>query len=319
MRIGIDAFGGDFVPENPLRGVLLALDELPTGTEIWLVGKETEIRAVAAQIGLPLREPVYLMPASEVIEMKENPARSIVQKSDSSIVVGIQALKQRMLDAFISAGNTGAVVAASVLKLGNLPGVSRPTLGAFYPYTENRYSLICDVGANVDCKPEHLVQFAQLGTVYMREVAGIEKPRVALLNIGEESSKGSLLAQQAYALLEQHPDLHFVGNAEGRVLTRGFADVYVTDGFVGNILLKFGESLYDLLREQVPPNPILERLNYENIGGLPFIGAQGNVIVGHGISSPRAFRNMIRRAVAVGQVRLTEKIAAAFRRAHAQG
>jgi len=313
MRIGIDAFGGDFVPENPLRGVLLALDELPTGAEIWLIGKEAELRAAAARIGLPLEDPVHLLPASEVIEMEENPARSIVQKPDSSIVVGIQALKEGKLDAFISAGNTGAVVAASVLKLGNLPGVSRPTLGAFYPYAESRYSLICDVGANVDCKPEHLLQFARLGTVYMREVAGIESPRVALLNIGEEPSKGNLLAQQAYALLEQHPDIHFVGNAEGRVLTRGFADVYVTDGFVGNILLKFGESLYELLREQVPPNPILERLNYENIGGLPFIGAQGNVLIGHGISSPKAFRNMVREAIALVQARLTEKIALAFR------
>ncbi len=316
MRIGIDAFGGDFVPENPLEGVLLALPDLPAQAEIWLIGREAEIRATAHRIGLPLTDPVHLLPASEVVEMGENPARSIVQKPNSSIAVGMQALKEGKLDAFISAGNTGAVVAAAVLKLGNLPGVSRPTLGAFYPYNTNRYSLICDVGANVDCKPEHLVQFAQLGTVYMREVLGIPTPRVALLNIGEEPGKGNLLAQQAYALLEQHPDIHFVGNAEGRVLTQGFADVYVTDGFVGNILLKFGESLYELLREQVPPNPILERLNYENIGGLPFIGTQGNVIIGHGISSPKAFRNMIRVAIAIVEARLTEKIAAAFR-AHA--
>jgi glycerol-3-phosphate acyltransferase PlsX len=317
MRIGLDAFGGDFAPENPLKGVLLALSELPAEAEVWLVGREVELRSAATRLGLPLKDsPVRILPASEVIEMDENPARSIVQKPDSSIAVGIQALKEGRLDAFISAGNTGAVVAASVLKLGNLPGVSRPTLGAFYPYGDNRYSLICDVGANVDCKPEHLLQFAQLGTVYMREIFGIPSPRVALLNIGEEPSKGNLLAQQTYALLQQHPDIHFVGNAEGRVLTQGFADVYVTDGFVGNILLKFGESLYDLLREQVPPNPVLERLNYENIGGLPFIGAQGNVIVGHGISSPKAFRNMLREAVALIRANLTEKIAAAFR-AHA--
>jgi glycerol-3-phosphate acyltransferase PlsX len=244
--------------------------------------------------------------------MDENPARAVVQKSDSTINVGIQALKEGQIDAFISAGNTGAVVAASVLKLGNLPGVSRPTLGAFYPYGDNHYSLICDVGANVDCKPEHLVQFALLGTVYMRAVMGIPNPRVALLNIGEEPSKGNLLAQQAYALLQENPYINFVGNAEGRVLPKGFADVYVTDGFVGNILLKFGESLYELLREKVPPNPVLERLNYENIGGLPFLGTRGNIIIGHGISSPKAFRNMIFRALAIAKVNLSERIAEAF-------
>lgn len=316
MRIAIDAFGGDYAPQNPLQGVLLTLNELPTDAEIWLVGKPAEIEQGARRLGLPLNGTIHILPATEVVDMHENPSRSIVQKPNSSIAVGIQALKEGKVDAFISAGNTGAVVAASVLKLGNLPGVSRPTLGAFYPYDENRYSLICDVGANVDCKPEHLVQFAQLGTVYMREVMGIPHPRVALLNIGEEPSKGNLLAQQAYALLQQHSDLYFVGNAEGRVLNQGFADVYVTDGFVGNILLKFGEALYDLLREKVPSNPILERLNYENIGGLPFIGAQGNVIIGHGISSPKAFRNMIRTAIAIVEARLTEKIASAFR-AHA--
>ncbi|MCX8113369.1 MAG: phosphate acyltransferase PlsX [Bacteroidia bacterium] len=316
MRIGIDAFGGDYAPQNPLKGVLLALNELPAQAEVWLVGRPSDIEQNARRIGLPINGSVHLLPATEVIEMHENPARSIVQKPDSSIAVGIQALKDGKIDAFISAGNTGAIVAASVLKLGNLPGVARPTLGALYPYGEGKYSLICDVGANVDCKPEHLVQFAQLGTVYMREVMNVPKPRVALLNIGEEPSKGNLLAQQAYALLQQHPDLHFVGNAEGRVLNTGFADVYVTDGFVGNILLKFGEALYELLREKVPPNPILERLNYENVGGLPFIGTQGNVIIGHGISSPRAFRNMIRTAIGIIEARLTEKIASAFR-AHA--
>lgn len=316
MRIGIDAFGGDYAPQNPLRGVLLALPELPSDVEIVLIGPEAELRSQAYKLQLPLEPPISLLPAEEVIGMHENPSRSIVQKPNSSISVGIQALKERYLDAFISAGNTGAVVAASVLKLGNLPGVSRPTLGAFYPYSDSRYSLICDVGANVDCKPEHLVQFAQLGSVYMQEVMGIAKPRVALLNVGEEPSKGNLVAQQAYALLQQHPGIHFVGNAEGRVLTQGFADVYVTDGFIGNILLKFGESLYELLREKVPTNPFLERLNYENTGGLPFIGTQGNVVIGHGISSPKAFRNMIRVATNIVQARLTEKIAAAFN-AHA--
>ena len=312
MRIGIDTMGGDFIPQNPLQGVALALPALPAEVEIVLVGEPELLKREAPRYGITLNGQVHVLPASQVIGMEENPARAVVQKSDSTINVGIQAIKEGQIDAFISAGNTGAVVAASVLKLGNLPGVSRPTLGAFYPYGDNHYSLICDVGANVDCKPEHLVQFALLGTVYMRAVMGIPNPRVALLNIGEEPSKGNLLAQQAYALLQENPYIHFVGNAEGRVLPKGFADVYVTDGFVGNILLKFGESLYELLREKVPPNPVLERLNYENIGGLPFLGTRGNIIIGHGISSPKAFRNMIFRALAIAKANLSERIAEAF-------
>jgi len=312
MRIGIDTMGGDFIPQNPLQGVALALPALPSEVEIVLIGEPELLKREAPCYGITLNGQVYVLPASQVIGMEENPARAVVQKSDSTINVGIQAIKEGQIDAFISAGNTGAVVAAPVLKLGNLPGVSRPTLGAFYPYGDNHYSLICDVGANVDCKPEHLVQFALLGTVYMRAVMGIPNPRVALLNIGEEPSKGNLLAQQAYALLQENPYIHFVGNAEGRVLPKGFADVYVTDGFVGNILLKFGESLYELLREKVPPNPVLERLNYENIGGLPFLGTRGNIIIGHGISSPKAFRNMIFRALAIAKANLSERIAEAF-------
>jgi len=312
MRIGIDTMGGDFIPQNPLEGVALALPNLPADVEIVLVGDPQRLQAEAPRYGVPLNEQVQVLAATQVIGMDENPSRAVVQKSDSTINVGIQALKEGQLDAFVSAGNTGAVVAASVLKLGNLPGVSRPTLGAFYPYGDNQYSLICDVGANVDCKPEHLVQFALIGTVYMRTVMGIPHPRVALLNIGEEPSKGNILAQQAYALLQENPLINFVGNAEGRVLPKGFADIYVTDGFVGNILLKFGESIYELLREKVPPSPILERLNYENIGGLPFLGTRGNVIIGHGLSSPKAFRNMIFRALVIARARLSEKIAEAF-------
>ena len=312
MRIGIDTMGGDFIPQNPLQGVALALPQLPAEVEIVLVGDPELLKEEAPRHGVKLDGQVRVLRATQVISMHENPSRAVVQKSDATINVGIQALKEGQIDAFISAGNTGAIVAASVLKLGNLPGVSRPTLGAFYPYGDNQYSLICDVGANVDCKPEHLVQFALIGTVYMRAVMGIPNPRVALLNIGEEPSKGNLLAQQAYALLQENPLINFVGNAEGRVLPKGFADIYVTDGFVGNILLKFGESLYELLREKVPPSPILERLNYENIGGLPFLGTRGNIIIGHGISSPKAFHNMILRALAIVQARLSEKIAEAF-------
>lgn len=307
MRIGIDVLGGDYAPLAPLQGIANALPKLPQNVELILLGPEDTIRSGLSRLGIPPHH-VQILSAPEVIGMEENPSKAILQKPNSSIAIGIQRLKEKELDAFISAGNTGAVLVAAVVKLGTLPKVSRPTLAAFFPYAPKKFSIICDVGANVDCKAETLLQFAQLGSTFMREVFRIPNPKVALLNIGEESSKGNLVVQQAYALFKNCSSIHFVGNAEGRDIIRGIADVYVVDGFVGNILLKFGESIYELLKENVPPSPHLELLNYENIGGLPLIGVQGNVIIGHGISGPRAFENMIFRAIEVVEARVTEKL-----------
>ncbi|MGQ9863410.1 MAG: phosphate acyltransferase PlsX [Bacteroidia bacterium] len=307
MRIGIDVLGGDYAPIAPLQGIANALPKLPQNTQLILLGPENLIRSQMSRLGIPPSY-VQILDAPEAIDMHDNPSKAILQKPRSSIAVGMQMLKEKHLDAFISAGNTGAVLVAAVVKLGTLPGVSRPTLAAFFPYAHKKFSIICDVGANVDCKPETLLQFAELGSTFMREVLRIPNPKVALLNIGEEPSKGNLVVQQAYALFQNRSSIHFVGNAEGRDLIRGVADVYIVDGFVGNILLKFGESIYELLKENVPSSPHLELLNYENIGGLPLIGVQGNVIIGHGISGPRAFENMIFRAIEVIEAKITEKL-----------
>ncbi|MCS6905209.1 MAG: phosphate--acyl-ACP acyltransferase, partial [Bacteroidia bacterium] len=225
---------------------------------------------------------------------------AVLQKQNATINVGMRMLKAGEIDAFVTAGNTGAVLSGAVLHLGCLPAISRPTIGAVYPHSENPF-IICDVGANVDCKPEQLVQFAYLGFTYMQHVFKIPKPRVGLLNIGEEKHKGPTYIQQAYNLLHEHPVLRFVGNLEGWDLFGNKAEVIVCDGFVGNVLLKFIESLYPRFRGQFKKPEILEFLNFESIGGLPLLGLNGTVIVGHGISTPIAFRTMILNALKIAR------------------
>jgi glycerol-3-phosphate acyltransferase PlsX len=306
MRIGIDVMGGDFYPQAPIAGAHLALSQLQEGTRLVLLGDETLIREelVRQNIQLDLFDIIH---ASEIIGMDEHPAKAFTQKTDSTIHKGIRLHKEGKLDAFISAGNTGAMLVGSVLGLGNIEGVMRPTIGALYP-CNGTYSIVCDVGANADCKPEHLSQFALLGAVFMKEVLGVETPRVALLNVGEERTKGSQLAQAAYELLEKNKGLSFIGNAEGRDLNVGKADVYVCDGYTGNIVLKFAESFYDLFHARFPNDDLVSSFNFENYGGLPVLGVKGVSIIGHGISTPRAFVSMIKSAEDVVNSGLTTKI-----------
>lgn len=306
MRIGIDVMGGDFVPHAPIAGASLALSRIQPDTRLVLIGDESVIREELARQQLSA-DSFDVEHASEVIGMDEHPAKAFTQKTDSSIHKGIRLHKEGKLDAFISAGNTGAMLVGSVLGLGNIEGVLRPTIGALYP-CNGSYSIICDVGANADCKPEHLAQFALLGSIYMREVLGISNPKVALLNVGEERTKGSQLAQASYELLEKHPALHFIGNAEGRDLNAGHADVYVCDGYTGNIVLKFAESFYDLFKNRYPEDELVRSFNFENYGGLPVLGVKGVSIIGHGISTPKAFATMVRCAEDVVNSRLTTQI-----------
>jgi phosphate acyltransferase len=294
MRIGIDVMGGDFYPQAPVAGAVQARALWGHDVQLVLIGDAEVIRAelVRQQQAESDYEVVH---TTEIIGMDEHPAKAFTSKTDSSIHVGIRLHKEKKLDAFISAGNTGAMLVGSVLGLGNIEGVLRPTIGALYP-NKGGYSMICDVGANADCKPEHLSQFALLGSLYMREVKGINKPRVALLNVGEEKSKGSQLAQAAYELLEKNTAIHYIGNAEGRDLNAGKADVYVCDGYTGNIVLKFAESFYDIFHERFPQDDLVGSFNFERYGGLPVLGVKGVSIIGHGISTPAAFLEMIRCA-----------------------
>lgn len=315
MRIGIDVMGGDYAPLAPLKGCLKALSKLDKNTQIVLFGSKKEILqndfkdSVINYVNLGKYD---IVDCPEIIQMYDHPAEAIKRKPSSSIVVGLQAHKNGEIDAFISAGNTGAMLVGSVLILGKISGLQRPTISALYPLPSG-FSLICDVGANLDCKPEHLKDFAVLGSIYMKAVFHIDKPRVALLNVGEEKGKGNQQVKEAYELLENTEGIHFIGNAEGRDINRHLADVYVCDGFVGNILLKFGESFYDLFRKLKGDDlGILQKFNFEAYGGTPFLGINGNVMIGHGISSEFAFENMILKAEELVNSQLVLKIKSYF-------
>jgi len=301
--IAVDAMGGDSAPEVPVAGALAALAELPERIRIALVGDPERIGAVLPTTADPR---VDVVPASESIEMDEAPALAVRRKRDSSIVVGLELQRSGEADAFISAGSTGAVMAASVLVLGALPGVDRPAVGAMFPTTKSPV-LVLDVGANVDCKARQLHQFAHLGSVYVRDLRLVERPRVGLLNVGEEPEKGGDTTTHAYALLAADPTLNFVGNVEGHQIINGVCDVLVCDGFVGNTLLKFYESIaafvIGLLRhssgrlwKRSRVQQIVHVLDYAEYGGAPLLGVRGVSIVCHGASPSRAIKNAVRVA-----------------------
>jgi glycerol-3-phosphate acyltransferase PlsX len=244
--------------------------------------------------------------------MGEHPTRALSQKPNSSIGVGFALLKEGKADIFASAGNTGAMMVGSLFSVKTIEGIQRPAIAGFIPQTDGTHSVMLDIGANADCKPEMLEQWAVLGSVYAAATRGIERPRVGLLNIGEEEQKGSILTQATYALLKANEKLNFVGNLEGKDVFRGKADVIVTDGFTGNIVLKMGESIYNIMKEQGMVNEFVDRTNYENYGGSPIIGINGNVIIAHGASSPTAIMNMIKLCQNIVKSEVAKKIKAAF-------
>lgn len=311
MRIGVDIMGGDFMPSAPIEGVIQAQKKLGSKVRLVLLGQKEVILAELAKHGADASQ-FEIVHTPEYIEMKESPTRALAQKRESSIAVGIQMAKTGKIDAFVSAGHTGAMLVASVLGLGNIEGVSRPTIGVLFPNAHGKLSLLCDVGANVECKPEMLRQFGILGSIFMEEVMKVPNPVVAMLNVGEEDSKGPGVVQEAFKLLKETPSINFVGNVEGRDLYTGHADVYVCDGYTGNIVLKFGESLYDVLKQRYPQDEFMETFNFENYGGVPVLGIKGVSIIGHGISTGKAIAAMIEKAMVVVDAHLVEKIQAAF-------
>ena len=303
--------GGDYFPKAPIAGAQLAKSTWPE-LEIVLVGQEQVIVDELKQQGLDASQ-FDILHADEYVEMNESASQALRSKPNSSFQVGIGAHKAGELDAFLSAGNTGALLATALFGLGLLDGVERPTVGSLYP-VNGTYSYLLDVGANIDCKPEFLVKLGVIGSTFMKTMFDIEQPRVALLNIGEEPGKGTQNVQDAYQLFEETQVVNFIGNAEGRDLVDHKADVYVTDGFTGNILLKFAESFYSILKAKAPNDESVEDFNYENVGGLPFLGVKGNVLVGHGISGSEAFKQMISRAKETVDYKLTDQIEAAMKR-----
>ncbi len=311
MNIAIDVMGGDYAPEAVVDGILLAISNLAPEETILAVGPADTINTLLADRGYTGSQ-IRVIHAEQVIEMGEHPTRALSQKPNSSIGVGFTLLKEGKADIFASAGNTGAMMVGSLFSVKTIEGVQRPAIAGFIPQTDGTHSVMLDIGANADCKPEMLEQWAVLGSVYASATRGIESPRVGLLNIGEEEQKGSILAQATYALLKANEKLNFVGNLEGKDIFRGKADVIVTDGFTGNIVLKMGESIYNIMKEQGMVNEFVDRTNYENYGGSPIIGINGNVIIAHGASSPTAIMNMIKLCQNIVKSKVAQKIKAAF-------
>jgi len=306
MRIVLDAMGTDDAPRIEVAGAIEALREHEPDVELILVGDREVIDAELARHEMvPNRISVHHAP--DRVQADDSPASVIRTKPNSSIVVGLELQRKRDADAFVSAGSTGAVMATSLFKLRPLPGVDRPAIGTLLPTAEEQ-CLLVDAGANVDCKPQHLVQFAHLGNIYAREIMGRTKPRIALLNIGKEPGKGDELSAAAYEVLNREDSLNFVGNVEGRDIIEGVCDVVVCDGFVGNVLLKFYESVAQfivgliktelgaLTENSLDFDRIFRILDYSETGGAPLLGVGGVSVICHGGSSAKAIRNAIRVA-----------------------
>ncbi|HEY1114712.1 MAG TPA: phosphate acyltransferase PlsX [Chitinophagaceae bacterium] len=292
MTIGLDMMGGDFAPLETIKGIQLYFEETDNAATIVLIGDEEKIKAVLEQHPLPQQQ-YKIVHAPQVIDMHEHPTKALREKQQSSIAVGFHLLATSKTDAFISAGNTGAMLVGSLYSLKPIEGVLRPTIGTIIPKENGGTGLLLDVGLNSDCKPEQLNQFAVMGSVYAQNILGIDNPRIALLNIGEEEGKGNLLAQATYPLLKDNPHINFIGNVEGRDLLLDKADVMVCDGFTGNIILKLAESLFEITTQKGIQHEYFDRFNFENYGGTPVLGISKPVVIGHGISKALAFKNMI--------------------------
>ncbi len=311
MRIGLDVSGGDFAPEANLAGAILACSELPIESKIILIGDEAIISNWLTHKNCP-KSNFEIVHAPEVITFHDHPTRAIPKKPNSSIAIGFELLSKGLIDVFASTGNTGAMLVGSMYKLNTVPGIIRPCITSTLPAIDGSKSILLDVGSNADCKADVLYQFAVLGALYSKHVHGVENPRVALLNIGEEESKGNLLTLAAHKLLQESDELNFTGNLEGRDIFMGKADVIVCDGFTGNVVLKEAEGIYTLMKKRGIQDEYFDRFNYENYGGTPILGVKGNVIIGHGISNEVAVKNMILHAYDVSNSGLANKINDAF-------
>jgi glycerol-3-phosphate acyltransferase PlsX len=295
MNIGLDMMGGDFSPLEAVRGVQLYLQEAKSPATIWLVGDEAQVRPLLKEYTIP-EASVKLVHAPQVIDMHEHPTKALKEKQQSSIAIGFHLLATGKMDAFISAGNTGAMLVGALYNFKPIEGIQRPTISTVIPKENGKTGVLLDVGLNSDCKPENLNQFAVLGSLYARHILGIESPRVGLLNIGEEEGKGNILAQAAYPLLKENPNINFIGNIEGRDILLDKADVTVCEGFTGNVILKLAESLFDITRLHKTESEYFDRFDFEYYGGTPLLGVTKPVIIGHGISRGKSFLNMLKLA-----------------------
>ena len=310
MRIGLDAMGGDFAPLEAVKGAVAARQEMPDVIPV-LFGQKDRILACMQELGLT-ESTLEIVHAEEIIEMGEHATKAIAHKKNSSINVAYRYLAEKQIEAFIGAGNTGAMLVGSIFSVKAIEGVQRPTIASLLPKMSGGFGLLLDVGANADCKPEVLNQFAILGSVYAQQVYGIDNPKVALLSIGEEKEKGNILHQATYPLLESNDRINFVGNIEGRDIFNDVADVIVCDGSTGNIILKVCEGIYTNLCKLKIEHPYLDRFDFNQYGGTAILGVNEPVIIGHGISKSETFTSMFRLAKDVVNSKLIDKIKQSF-------
>jgi glycerol-3-phosphate acyltransferase PlsX len=335
VRVCVDAMGGDFAPQRIVEGSVAAAEAFADRIEVLLVGNQEAIQAELETLKLS-EDHLRIVHAPEAIGMDERGAKAVRRKRNSSLAVAARIMQSGDADALISAGNTAAVVSTALVGLGRIPGVLRPAIASVIPSRGGR-CVVLDVGATTECKPEYLVHFAIMGTIYAETTLGIATPRVGLLNIGEEPGKGNELTRAAYHMLADAP-IDFIGNVEGRDVVRGTADVVVCDGFIGNVVLKFGESFVEflahLLRDQIRRDPLgkigavlvrpsmrrmFKSFDYAEYGGAPLLGVKGGCIICHGSSSVRAIRNAIRVAAEFVAVDLNGKITERLQKGQAHG
>ncbi len=311
MRIGLDMMGGDFAPTEAVKGVKLYLDTVASDVHLVLIGDEQQLTPLLAEAQLD-QSKYSVVHSSQIVGMNEHPTKALKEKPQSSISIGFHLLKNEKVDAFISAGNTGAMMVGTYYSIKGIEGVQRPTISTPVPREDGSYGLLLDVGINADCKPENLAQFAQLGSLYSEYILKRPNPKIGLLNIGEEEGKGNLLAQATYPLLKENKQINFIGNVEGRDVFTNKADVIVCEGFTGNIILKMAESFYDIAKHRGINDDYLNKFDFESYGGTPVLGVSKPVIIGHGISKGIAFKNMLALAEQMLQTKLLEKITASF-------
>jgi len=304
--------GGDYAPKAIVLGAIAAHQSLNAGEHLVLIGDTEQIKPILAEEGFNPDHFEYVH-TDEVIGMGEHPTKAIVQKPKSSIAVGFNLLKEGKIDSFASAGNSGAMLVGAVFSVKTIPGIIRPCLCTILPKIKGGTGLLLDVGANADCKPDILLQFGVLGSLYAENLLQINTPKVALMNIGEEDEKGNMLSMATFPLMKETNLFNFVGNVEGRDLFNDKADVIVCDGFTGNVMLKLAESFYVLTIKKGLKDEFFDRFNYEQYGGSPVLGVNAPVVIGHGISSPLAVKNMVLQSREMITTGLVEKIRIAFK------
>jgi glycerol-3-phosphate acyltransferase PlsX len=311
MKIGIDIMGGDFAPRATTLGSILAARELPQNVKLVLFGDTDQILSILKdeKVDPSLFEIVH---TTEVIEMGEHPSKAFTKKQDSGIALGFRHLSENRIDGFASAGNTGAMMVGAMFTSKLIGGIIRPCISSIIPSLNGKNSILLDVGINADCKPEVLLQYALIGSAYAEMVYGVENPRVGLLNIGSEEEKGNLLSRATYELMKESTAINFIGNIEGTDLLLNKADVIVTDGFTGNVVLKEAEAFFHAIKERNIQDEFFDRFNFEIYGGTPILGINAPVCIGHGISNEIAIKNMIRHTYEVAESKLVHRIKEIF-------